>query len=325
MATLVPTGPGTRHERESLSNRLSMIDPLDTPIYSGCSKVSATAIKIEWTVQELTGAADDTFQVYGADSTDADGLVPVRFSNVVGESPKDGKVADIYDNINTVTGGDAGAATELARQKYLKGYELRRDVEAMLSANQAADTTTTPIVGGLGSWLTNVDLGATGVACTGDGTDTTTVGNARPLDTIAYIQDALTAARKDGGKPSRMYMTPDLKPSFSQIPDAAVAGTATINEINSTPNTAITQVGAVSNWLSDFGNQQVIVSDHMLAGTIYGLDPNYVSIAIVPNGDFVVNDLGKPGASDRFQIVHQWSLRPDAPKAHYGVFSLTAA
>ena len=325
MATLVPSGPGTRHERESLSNRLSMIDPLDTPLYSNIQKVDATAIRIDWTVQELTASNSDNYQAYGADATDSDGLVPARFNNVVGESPKDGKVADIYDNINTVSGGDAGAATELARQKYLKGYELRRDVEAMLSANVAKATGPTPKVAGLATWITNTSLGATGANPVGDGSNAATPGTDRALDSMGFINEALLKARKAGGKPSQMYMTPDLKPSFSQIPDAAVAGTATINQINSTPNTPITQVGAVSNWLSDFGNQQVIVSDHMIAKTIYGVDPNYVSIGIVPNGDFVVNDLGKPGASDRFQIVHQWSLRPDAPKAHYAVHALIPA
>jgi len=122
-----------------------------------------------------------------------------------------------------------------------------------------------------------------------------------------------------------MYMTPALKPSFSAIPDAAIAGTATINEFTSTSAGPVTQIGAVSNWLSDFGNQEVIVSDHMIAGTILGLDPNHIRKSIVPGGDMVVDELGKVGASERFQIVHQWSLEVNAPKAHYGVYDLIPA
>lgn len=326
MATLIPTGPGTRHERESLSDFLDMIDPLDTPVWSGMASTSATAIRIDWTEQKLTAASDSNFQAYGADSADSDGLAPTRFNNVVGESTKDGKVAMIYDNIRTVSGGPAGSSNETERQQMLKAYELRRDVEAMITANSAKDSGAVPVVGGLPSWFTNVSVGATlGAPPTGDGTDTYTPGDARALDTIAYIRTALTEARKDGGKPSRMYMTPDLKPSFSQIPDAAVAGAAVINEVQMTSAAPITQVGAVSNWLSDFGNQEVIVSDHMIAGTIFGLDPNHIHKAIVPGGDFVVDELGKVGASEKFLIVHEWSVEVNAPDAHYAVYDLIPA
>src|SRR3546814_334462 len=136
MATLVTSGPGTRHEKESLNDYIARIDPAECPFYSNLSSKTVSAVKHEWTVQELTAPSATNFKAEGADSSDSDGVTPTRLNNAVSLSTKDGKVSGTYDRIDT-----AGGAKETARQKMLKGLELRRDLEAILTANRSEEHT----------------------------------------------------------------------------------------------------------------------------------------------------------------------------------------
>ena len=318
MATFVPSGPGTRHERESLSDFIALIDPYETPVYNDLATKTTPATRHDWTYQDLTASADDNFQAYGADSADSDGLAPTRLDNYIGETTKDGKIADIYDNINT-----AGGENETERQEMLKALELRRDCEAALTANTAKSAGPTPRPGGMPTYITNNSLGATGADPVGDGSDAATPGTARALDTIAYIDEALLKAREAGGKPRYMYMRPDLVQAFSNIPDANAAGAASLNQINQTATQPLTSVGAVSGYLSDFGLLEVVPSDHMIAATILGVDPNYAAKGFTNGGEMYRKDLGEVGTSKRFVICSQITLEMSA-NAHFAVHALTA-
>lgn len=316
MATFVPSGPGTRHERESLSDFIALIDPYETPVYNDLTTKTTPATRHDWTYQDLTASSGDNFQAYGADSSDSDGLAPTRLDNYIGETTKDGKVADIYDNINT-----AGGENETERQEMLKALELRRDCEAALTANTAKSGGGVPRPGGMPTYILNNSLGATGADPTGDGSDAATPGTARDLDKIAYIDEALLKARKAGGKPRYMYMSPDLNQDFSDIPDANAAGAASLNQINQTNTQPLTSVGAVSGYLSDFGLLEVVPSDHMFGNTIIGVDPNYAAKGFTNGGEMYRKDLGDVGTSKRFVIASQITLEMSA-NAHFCVHAL---
>lgn len=321
MATLVTSGPGTRHEKESLNDYVARIDPAEAPFYSNCPSKTVGAVKHEWTVQELTAASATNFKAEGADSSDSNGIVPTRLDNAVSLSTKDGKVSGTYDRINT-----AGGQEETARQKLLKGLELRRDLEAILTANNVKVQAGTRELGGAQNYITNWSLGATGSAPTGDGSDVLTPGTLRAFNTIAYVDAAMEAAYVDGGKPRGMYMEPGLVRKFSKIPDAiAGAATSSMNQVNQTKTAPMAFIGAASSYLSDFGLLDVVPSIHMAAQVVLGIDPDHIAKGTTPGGSMADSDLAKVGDSSRFQIIWEGTLEMDAPKAHFGIAALNPA
>jgi len=320
MATLVTSGPGTRHEKESLNDYIARIDPAECPFFSNLSSGTVGAVKHEWTVQELTAPDGANFTAEGSDSTDSDGLTPDRIDNAVSKSDKDGKVSGTYDRISTVGGQD-----ETNRQKILKGLELRRDLERILTQNNAKVHAGTRELGGAQTYITNTSLGLTGTNPAGDGSDTVTPGTNRALDTIDYVDDAMEKAYNEGGSPRGMYTTPGLKRKFSKIPDANAAGAASTNEINQTNSSPLTLVGSVSGYLSDFGMLEVIPSRHMAPNVILGIDPDHAKKCTTAGGDMFDRPLGDVGDSTKFLILWEGTLEFDAPKAHFAVHALDPA
>lgn len=327
MAILVTSGPGTRHEKESLNDYIARIDPAECPFYSNLASGTVTATKHEWTVQELTAASASNFKSEGPDTSDSDGVVPTRLENAVSLSTKDGKVSGTYNRIST-----AGGQRETARQKMLKGLELRRDLEAILTANNIKVLTNSPReLAGAPTWITNGSVGTTtGALSDGVGTTAVAAGTDRAFVTIDYVDDSMQAAFEDGGNPRAMYMTPGLKKRFSKIPDAIAGGSsgssgASANEVQQTNAEPMVFVGAASAYLSDFGRLEVIPSRHMIAKTVLGIDHDHARKLTTPNGSMVDKDLAKVGDSERFQIIWEGTLEFDAPKAHFGIFALDPA
>lgn len=319
MATYIPTGPGTRDEREDLADYVTRIDPARTPFFSNGGKKSATAIKHEWEIVELAAADATNFQGYGADSSDTDGIAPYRMYNVVGESTKDGKVADLYDGINT-----SGGQNALQKQKIWKGLELKRDLEAIVTSNNAYDAGVLPKSAGAQTYITNGSYGAgLGAPPAGDGSDTATDGDPRALDTIDYVDTGMLQAYTDGGKPQMIYMDPSLRQKFSKIPDAIAGGAASLNQVNQTNSAPMTFVGSTGVYLSDYGQLEVIPSIHMATGVILGIDPEHCATAAVPGMNFKADDLAKVGTSERFVVTYDGCLEMDAPKASFQVRDLT--
>lgn len=314
MATLTTTGPGTRHEKESLNDYISRIDPAECPFYSNAPSKTVGAVKHEWTVQELEAVDGANFVAEGFDSDDANGYVPVRIDNAVSLSQKNGKVSGTYDRINL-----AGGQDETNRQKLLKGLSLKRDMEAILTANNAKVQAGTRELGGIQTYITNWDLGALGTVPAGDGSDLLVPGTDRALDTIAYIDNAMQLAYVDGGQPRQMYMSPGLCQAFSKIPDAIAGGAASNNQVQQTNSEKMQFVGAASRYLSDFGALEVIPSRHMAADVILMMDPDHYSKGTTPGGSMADYDLAKVGDSSRFQVIWEGTLEVDAPKAHAGV------
>lgn len=322
MAVLLTSGPGTRHEKESLNDYVARIDPAECPFYSNLSSKTVGAVKHEWTVQELTAASASNFKAEGADGSDSNGIVPTRLDNAVSLSTKDGKVSGTYDRINT-----AGGQRETARQKMLKALELRRDLEAIMTANNPkVQAGSVREMGGAVTYITNGSVGTTtGAFSLGTGTTAATPGTLRAFVTIDYVDDSMQAAYEDGGNPRAMYMTPGLVKRFSKIPDAIAGGTASNNQVNQTNASPMVFIGAASAYLSDFGRLEVIPSRHMIAQTVLGIDPDHAAKCTTPGGSMATSDLAKVGDSSRFQIIWEGTLEFDAPKAHFAILALNPA
>lgn len=325
MAMLTTSGPTVTHEREDLSPVITRIDPAEVPFYSNCRKGRASAIKHEWTVQELNAVNDDNAAPEGWDATFEDLKIPDRFENPTQIVYRDGKVTGTYDSVDTL-----GQQTETARQKVLRGLEIRRDVESIVTKNQIGDMTAAAVapytgvsrnMAGFPTWTSgNVSLGATSTPGTGDGKTLLVPGTTRPFDTADYLDVVMELAYDEGGQPRAIYMRPRTKRRFSELPDAWAPGTA--HRVNATRPAELTYVGAVDAYVTDFGTIQSVVSRFMHANTalsdeyIFAIDPRYISINTLPGRNFVAEDLAKTGDSSPFQILWEGTLEASAPKAH---------
>lgn len=299
-------------EREDLSDVITRIDPDETPIYSALRKETVNNTTFDWLVQELAAASESNFVAEGADASYATPTQAVRFSNVTQISQKDAAVSGTLDSVDT-----AGRAKETAYQKVLKGLELRRDIEKGLCSDNAKATGATRETANLSSWITNVSVGSSGAAPTGDGSDVPTGGTDRDLS-LALIDAAHQAAYEDGGNPNMLVVSPAKKATFSDLSSGSVA----TNQIQYTAPREAAIVGSVSLYLSDYGELSVVIDRQMGNDRIYLLDSDYASICTLPGRNFLVEDLAKTGDAAKFQVITEYGLKVSAPKAHGAVYDL---
>jgi len=300
-------------EREDLSDVITRIDPDETPIFSALKKETGNGVFVEWQVQELAAAVATNYQNEGADATYDTPTATTRLGNYMQISQKDAAVSGTLDAVDK-----AGRDRETAYQKVLKGLELRRDIEKSLNSDTARSGSDPRKSGSLSSWITNVSVGSSGAAPTGDGTDLPTNGTDRTM-TLAMIDAAMQAAYEDGGQPNMLVVSPAKKVAFSDLNSGSVA----TNQINYTAPREAAIVGSVSLYLSDFGQLDVVIDRFASSDRVFLLDSDYASICTLPGRNFAVQELAKTGDAEKFQIITEWTLKVSAPKAHGAVYDLS--
>lgn len=307
-------------EREELADVISRIDPAETPIYSNARKESSSAIYTEWQVQELATAVATNYQVEGYTPTFATPTATRRMGNYMMISAKDARITRTLDVVDK-----AGRQRETAYQKVLKGLELRRDCEKYLMGDVAASSSEPRKSGTISTWITNYSHSTTGTASTftnvGFGTATPTFSGDNRALSIAFFNSAMQAAWDDGGKPRIAVMNGNNKVAFDNLSSATVAA----NQYNMSSVKDAVYIGSVSVYLSAFGRLDVTMDRYIGDDRIYLLDPDWYSIATLPQSNMAVEDLAKTGDATNFMIVHEWTLKVGAPKAHAAIYDLTGA
>ena len=322
--------------RESLADVIYRIDPDEVPVLSSLKKGTRKNTLFDWQVQELAAATTANAQAEGATISSYDDNLTTRLQNQMQIAFKAFKVSDTIDAVDT-----AGRERESAYQSLLAGITLRRDIEKILTSDQAKSTSGNRKAATLSSWITNTSLGASATAngsFTGDGSDlpvTDAAEDTTPADGIAndwgtpralsvdLIETVMQAAYEDGGNPSLMVMSPIQKRKFST---AAITsqGTSTINnQVNMTTPKAGTSVSSISVFLSDFGQLDTVVDRFMPNERVYLLDPEFAEYVTLPGRDFVKQDLAKEGDSTRGFVLSEFSMQISAPKAHGAIYALT--
>ncbi len=105
--------------REDLSDEIFRIDPTDTPFFTMCEKVKASAVNHEWQTQALDNRDTGNAVLEGDDAT-TDATVPiVRLGNICQISDKVARVSGTQQAVE-----HAGRGDELGYQKMLKGLAL---------------------------------------------------------------------------------------------------------------------------------------------------------------------------------------------------------
>ena len=297
--------------REDLTDMIYDISPTETPFMSSIGKSKATATFHEWQVDNLAEATIANAAVEGADASSATLTPTTRVGNRTQISQKTIQIAGTEETVDK-----AGRKSEKAYQLAKASSELKRDMEKIMLANQAAsagDSSTARTLGSLQAWLnTNAVLGAGGVA--GSLGTTARVSGTDAAFTEAMLKSAVKSAYTNGGNPTVLMVSPTQKQvvsTFAGIAEQRYAAPA---------NKQTTIVGAADVYLSDFGTLSVVpnrfttpdVDDN--GEQAFVLDPEYAAVAFLR--PFQTNELAKTGDSEKTQLLVEYTLEVKNEAAH---------
>lgn len=190
--------------REDLSDVIYDISPEETPFYSKCAKVKATATFHEWQTDALRSSTANA-HIEGNDTV----------ADAVAATSRLGNRTQIFKNAVVIPDTDeglnkAGRAAESAYQTLKIAKEQKLDIEKALFDNNAAVTgsaTAARELAGAPTWLiTNTDFGSGGADATGNGTDARTDGTQAAF-TQARFDSVMQSIWEQGGNPDSVYLS----------------------------------------------------------------------------------------------------------------------
>ncbi len=302
--------------REDLSNMIYDISPTQTPFISGISRESASATNHEWQTDSLATAVSTNAVIEGEDATTTAAIPSVRLGNYTQISDKVPRVTRTQRQIDS-----AGRGDELDYQIMKSAKELKRDMESTLLANKAKAVGSEAVAreaAGIESWLATItDLGATGTAPTGDGTDARGAGTPRSF-AESQLQGVLASIWDEGGEPDTIMVGSTIKQAMSGIVNGGTAGAA---QRIVDGNSATVQT-AIDIYVSDFGSLAVIPNRFMVQTSMLVLQMDMWSMASIT--EFQENPLAKTGDSDRVQLLSEYTLEARNEKSSGIITALTS-
>ena len=302
--------------REDLTDMIYRIDPTDTPFMSGIAREKASAVLHEWQMQALAAVDGTNAQLEGDDPTTTATTPTTRPNNRCQISYKVARVSGTQQAVE-----HAGRDNELAYQEMLKGLELKRDVETILTQNQTVvtgDTTTARKTAAVLSWIvTNTSKGTAGGAAdpTTSGTTTRTDGTQIAF-TEARLKTVLSSICTSGGKPGTI-----MTGAFNKQVSSTFTGRASpIEQASAKKITA-----SVDAYESDFGRLKVVPNRFMRTRDVLILEMEKWALAYLNGRNMISIPLAKTGDSDRRQILAEYTLVSRNEKASGGVFDNTTS
>ena len=318
----IVSGTYTRYNavgiREDLSNVISNISPEETPFVSNVGKERAKSTFFEWQTDALAAPDGANAVVEGDEAAFTTPTPTVRLGNYTQISRKTLIVSGTLEAVDK-----AGRKSEEAYQIAKRGAELKRDMEAMALANQAAvagNTTTARRSAGVGVFLTsNVNRGATGASgslTNGVPATAATDGTQRAF-TETLLKDVLQKVWVSGGSLKMLMVGP-----FNKVAASAFTGIADIryNAQGAKPTTII---GAADVYVSDFGNVTIVPNRFQRARDAFVLDPEYAKIVYLRPLQKV--KLAKTGDAEKSMLIAEWGVKVNNEAAHGIVADLTTA
>jgi len=291
-------------EREDLSDVIYNISPTDTPFLSSAAKTKATAVLHEWQTDSLTAAVTNNAVIEGDEVTIDAITATTRLSNS----------CQIMDKAICITGTQeavdkAGRASEIAYQIAKKAKELKRDLEASLTSNNAEVTgsaTAARVAGGLRSWVASNDLMGTSGTSGGLGNTAATNGTQRVF-TETLLKSVIKSVWDAGGNPTMIMVGPFNKQKLSGF---------TGNSTRFDAGADATLYTSVDVYASDFGQLQVVPNRFSRDRDAWVLDMDYWGVAFLR--DFTMHELSKTGDSEKRQLLVEATLesRNEAASGH---------
>ncbi len=193
--------------REDLSDVIYDVSPEETPFYSRCAKVKATATFHEWQTDALRSSTTNA-HIEGDATTAEARVATTRLGNRTQIFKNAVVIPDTDEGLNK-----AGRSAEMAYQTLKIAKEQKLDIEKALFANNAAVTGSASAareLAGAPAWLiTNTSFGANeGADATGDGTDARTdETTALTAFSQAKFDTVMQSIWEQGGNPDSVYLS----------------------------------------------------------------------------------------------------------------------
>jgi hypothetical protein len=279
--------------REDLVDTIYNISPTDTPFQSLIGKVKASAVLHEWQPDTLAAPAANA-QLEGDDIGSFGAVTPPsRAQNRCQISYKNVIVSGTQDAVSK-----AGRKQEIVYQLMKRGKELRRDMEFILTQNQA------PAVGGAGTarqlrplcgwYATNVQRGAGGAS--GTTSAAATDGTPRAL-TETMVKQAIQSAWTQGGDPDTLMCGP-----FNKTVISAFTGNST--RMQEAGDKKL--VAAIDVYVSDFGTHKVVANKFSRDRDLHVLTSELWALAQLRPIQSV--DLAKTGDAEKGMVLAEYTL-----------------
>jgi hypothetical protein len=306
---------GVNTIRESLHNVIFNISPVDTPILSAAQLGQGTATNTlhEWINDTLAAADGNNARVEGDDKDGIAITAPSRLINYCQISDKTIVLSGTQRAVNNV-----GTNDEFARQVAKKAQELKRDMETIITGNQAAaagDATTARKLRSLEAWYvtanSNRGTGGSAGTTTLAATDATT-GDLRGIQET-FLKDVLQKVFTAGGNPDLIVAGPVNKQRISGF-----AGNSN-RQIDATDATIFAGMDV---YVSDFGRAKIVPNRFSRARTVHVVTGDMLSIDFLR--PMYETDLSKTGDSDKKLLGCEYTLRVNAPAAHGVIADLTS-
>jgi hypothetical protein len=306
--------------REELSDVINMISPEDVPLQSNIGSKNVSNTYFEWQHDSLA-SVDTTARIDGDDVTSFDSTsATTRVGNYTQILRRTVIVAD-----NLGSQDLAGRNDEMAMQIAKRGRELKRDLESVLTANNAAvagNSSTARETAGLGAWIATNTVKQTGgtpagADPTGDGSDARTDDGTPAAFTETMLKSAMQQAYTSGGQPSILMVGP-----FNKTQVSGFAGIAA-QRYQAPSDSPTTIIGAADVYLSDFGTLSVVSNRFQRERDAWLLDPEYASVCYLR--PIQKKDLAATGDATKAMLLVEAGLEVGAEDAHAGVFDLTSS
>jgi len=281
-------------EREDLSDVIYNISPTDTPFLSSAAKTKATAVLHEWQTDSLAAASTSNAVIEGDEATMDAITATTRLSNS----------CQIMDKTIVITGTQeavdkAGRASEIAYQIAKRAKELKRDLEAMLTTNNAEVTgsaTAAREMGSLRAWVATNDVMGTSGTSGAAGNTAATDGTQRVF-TESLLKSVIKSVWNAGGNPTMIMVGPFNKQKLSGF---------TGNSTRFDAGADATLYTSVDVYASDFGQLQVVPNRFSRDRDAWVLDMDFWGVAFLR--DFTMHELSKTGDSEKRQLLLEATL-----------------
>ncbi|MEZ5935826.1 MAG: DUF5309 family protein [Alphaproteobacteria bacterium] len=284
--------------REDLVNTIWNIDPHETPGLTLFDRITADAVNHEWLTGSLTAAGSNA-QIEGNDADFSTAARPaeVRVGNRVQTAWKIVSVTGMQEAVKK-----AGRKSELAKELFKMGRELRTDIEWAIFSNVAkvtGNSSTAAKSAGMGAWVaTNDVLGSAGspASPTGDGTDARTDGTQEAF-TEARLKTAILGCWTNGGQPDWLIMGGFNKQVFSGFDGIAT-------KYQNAESGKI--IAGVDYYESDFGMMKAIADRFSRARDVWVLQADLWAVGFVRN--MFVKKLGPTGDAEKRMLICDFTL-----------------
>lgn len=307
-----PTGTFDSYDaignREDLADIIHNVSPTECPFQMMADRGRATARQHDWQTDVLATAAANA-AIEGDDATAAVQTPTVRLANHTQISTKIISVSGTQEVVDK-----AGRASELAYLLAKVGKELKRDMEFVLTQNQAADlgndTTVPRLLASLEAWH-----GSQVVAAPADNTSRGAGAGADPILTLgiplvaavngtdralteALLKGVIQAVWTNGGDGGVIMVGP-----FNKTVISGFTGNSTRFDKGEDKRL----VAAIDIYVSDFGSHRIVPNRFSRERTVHVLTMSLWSIDYLRA--FKLIKLSVTGDNHRRQLLTEYTLK----------------